>query len=99
MLPTDWFAPSTAVLRRVYDQRAAQFWDEEHLFARRLAADARAPQPEFECCEASGIPWDLVAVYPKDVRWGARLPPAVFINGPVIKFESQLQATLQTLLR
>ena len=83
MLATDVAPPVTAVLRRVSDARARQYWDPNHLLARQLAADARRPQPEPECCERSGILWDLAAVYPAGSRWEERLPPATFFNGPV----------------
>jgi hypothetical protein len=83
MLATDVAPPVTAVLRRVGDGRARQYWDPNHLLAKQLAADARQPQPEPECCERSGILWDLAAVYPVGSRWEERLPPATFFNGPV----------------
>jgi hypothetical protein len=63
--PTDWSPPSTFALNRVTDSRARQYGDPDHLIAKKLAADRRAPQPEEECCVRSGILWDLVAVHPK----------------------------------
>jgi hypothetical protein len=84
MLATDLAPPITAVLGRVKDRRAQQYWDPHHLVARQMAADARAPQPEQECCVKSGILWDLAAVYPQGATWSDRLPPAVLFNGPVV---------------
>ena len=97
MLPTDWGRPITLVLGRLADNRARQFWDEDHLVAKRLVADARPPQPTPDCCEDSGIPWDLVAVYDKGALWTDRLPPAVLFNGPVIDVEGSLQNSVSKL--
>jgi hypothetical protein len=98
MLPTDWSSPSSWVLARLSDSRAQQFWDENHLVAKQVAADARAPQPVPECCDESGIPWDVAALYPKGAVWTDRLPSAVFFAGPVVKFESALQTKLVEVL-
>jgi hypothetical protein len=83
MLPTDLAPPVTSVLHRVSDPRTQQYWDPDHLLARKLAADARPPQPEQECCTRSGILWDLAAVYPRGLRWEERMPVATVFNGPV----------------
>jgi hypothetical protein len=99
MLVTDWGRPLTPVLGRLSDARVRQFWDERHLVATQIAADAREPQPVPECCDQSGILWDAVAVYPRGARWSDRLPPAVFVNGPVIDYEEALKDNLAQLLR
>jgi hypothetical protein len=98
ILPTDWGQPSTWVLARLSDPRARQFWDVDHFVARQMAADARKPQPVARCCEQSGILWDLVAVYPKAALWTNALPPAVFVDGPVVDIESPLHRKLLELL-
>jgi hypothetical protein len=98
MLITDWGRPLTLVLGRLPDARVRQFWDGTHLVARQIRADARPPQPEPECCDDSGILWDMVAVYPKGAVWGDRLPPAVFVNGPVIDIEPSLRGKVAELL-
>jgi hypothetical protein len=98
MLPTDWGRPLTFVLRRMSDVRVRQFWDENHLVAKQIAADAREPQPVPECCDQFGILWDTVMVYPKGARWAEGLPPAVYVNGPVIAIESDLRRTVIDLL-
>ena len=84
MLPTDWWAPTTAVLRRLSDARVRQYWDPDHVFAKRLEADARPPQPTQQCCVRSGVLWDLAAVYRAGVTWTDRLPTATMFNGPVV---------------
>jgi len=94
ILSTDWSPPSTFALHRIRDERARQYWDPEHLIAKKLAADRRAPQPEEECCEQSGILWDLVAVYPRGVVWTDRLPAAVLFNGPVVDVKEDLESRI-----
>jgi hypothetical protein len=84
MLPTDWSAPTAGVLARMDDARVRQYWDSDHLVAKRFGADARTPQPEPDCCERDEILWDLAAVYAADATWSNQMPPATFVNGPVV---------------
>ena len=97
ILFTDLSPPSTWALRRLHDPRVAQDRDREHLVAKQMAADARPPQPEHECCTSKGILWDLVAVYPKGVLWTDRMPPAIMFDGPVIDVEEALAKSLTEL--
>jgi hypothetical protein len=84
MLPTDWEAPASSALRRLSDGRVQQYWDPNHLLAAQMKRDARAPQPEQDCCLRSGILWDLAAVYPPGSIWSERMPAATVFNGPVV---------------
>ena len=84
MLLTDVSAPTTGTLARLSDPRVRQFYDADHLIAKLLKADARAPQPAPDCCTRSGVLWDLAAVYPPGAQWLGRLPTATVFNGPVI---------------
>jgi len=90
MLPTDWTSPTGFVLRRMRDRRVRQYWDPNHLIARRMGIDARAPQPEPDCCERHGILWDLAAVYPPGAMWTDRMPAAVLINGPIVHIAAEI---------
>jgi hypothetical protein len=94
MLPTDLAPPVTWVLSRMADRRVRQYWDPNHVLARRMAADARPPQPEPDCCVRSGILWDLAAVYPAGAKWDDRLPPATVFTGPVTDVTEALTAAL-----
>jgi len=94
ILPTDWSPPTTFALGRIPDQRVQQYWDPDHLIAKRLAADRRAPQPAEDCCEQRGILWDLVAVYPRGATWNDRLPTAVLFNGPVVDVKADLESRI-----
>jgi hypothetical protein len=71
--------------------------DPDHLIAARMATDARAPQPEPDCCERHGILWDLVAVYPPDATWTDKMPPAVLINGPVVGVAHKIANTVKAM--
>ena len=84
MLPTDWAAPASSALGRLSDGRVRQYWDPDHLLATQMKKDARAPQPEQDCCVRSGILWDLAAVYPPGSIWSERMPAATVFNGPVV---------------
>jgi hypothetical protein len=84
MLPTDWAAPASSVLRRLSDARVQQYWDPNHLLAAQMKKDAREPQPVQDCCIRSGILWDLAAVYERGATWSDRMPPATVFNGPVV---------------
>jgi len=99
ILPTDWQRPGTPATGRLPDNRVLQFWDKQHLLAQRLAADARAPQPERHCCLRDGFLWDLAAVYPPGMRWTDHLPPAVFFDGPVVKMKDGLTEILSRAAR
>jgi hypothetical protein len=97
MIFTDWRKPGNRILARLSDPRVEQIWDRQHLVAKQLAKDARAPQPEPECCTRNGVLWDLAALYPPAVLWTDTLPQAVLFNGPVVDRRPQIQAILLNL--
>ena len=94
MIFTDWSSPTSGVLARLKDSRARQYWDKDHLLAKRMAADARDPQPKQDCCESNGILWDLAALYPAGAQWTDNLPPAVFFNGNIVDQRESLEKAL-----
>ena len=94
MLPTDWSAPSTIVLRRLSDARARQYWDKDHVLAHRMARDARPPQPTQSCCLRSKTLWDLGAIYPKGARWTDQMPTATLFDGPVVDVIEGIDAAI-----
>jgi hypothetical protein len=93
---TDFARPSTGVMSRMTDPRVQQLWDPDHLLAREITLAAQPPHPQPDCCEIKGIFWDVAAVYRKGARWDERLPPAVFLNGPVTDVVQGLEAALKT---
>lgn len=94
MLPTDWAAPASSVLRRLSDRRVQQYWDPNHLLATEMKKDARAPQPVQDCCIRSGILWDLAAVYGRGSTWFDQMPPATVFNGPVVAVTDAIEVAL-----
>jgi hypothetical protein len=94
ILPTDFTAPTTSVLSRASDRRVQQYWDKDHVLAKQMAADARPPQPEQECCVRSGVLWDLAAVYQPGARWDDRMPTASIFNGPVVDVAELIENAL-----
>jgi hypothetical protein len=94
MLPTDWSAPASPVLRRLSDTRVQQYWDPNHLLAAQMKKDARAPQPVQDCCVRSGILWDLAAVYERGSTWSDQMPSATVFNGPVVDVIDALEEAL-----
>ena len=96
MLPTDVSAPVTRTLARLSDRRIRQYYDPDHLIAKRLKSDARVPQPEPDCCTRSGILWDLLVVYPPGAVWTDRLPIAATFNGPVVDAMVPLEEALKS---
>lgn len=93
MLPTDWNRPTSAVLNRLSDQRAIQWWDKQHLIAGLLKASATSQNPG--CCKRNGTLWDVIAVYPPGTKWTESLPPPVFFAGPVVKGASEWEGQLK----
>lgn len=95
MIATDWAPPGSGALGRMADTRVQQYWDPDHTLAKRLAADARPPQPEQDCCIRKGILWDLAAVYPRGARWEDRMPPATVFNGPIVDVVGAVEAAIK----
>jgi hypothetical protein len=94
MLPTDVSAPGTGTLGRLSDPRVRQYYDPDHLLAKRMGTDARPPQPTPDCCTRKGILWDLMAIYPARAEWADRMPIAEFFNGTVVDVADGLAQVL-----
>jgi hypothetical protein len=94
MLPTDLSAPTTRTLARLSDKRVRQYYDADHLLAKRLKLDAQPPQPVPDCCTRKGILWDLMAIYPAGPTWSDRIPVAAVFNGPVVDVIDALKTAL-----
>ena len=96
ILPSDMSRPGAAILSRLSDGRAQQYYDANHLvagdLAKAIAKDAQFPKPS--CCIRSGYYWDLVAVFPKGSQWNDSLPTATFIDGPVVGAEEGMRRAL-----
>ena len=79
VLPTDWWAPSSAVLRRVSDGRTRQYWDRGRLLSKAMGETG-----------AKSIVWDRVVVYRQGVTWSETVPPKAVVSvGPVVDVVDQ----------
>ena len=85
VLPTDLAAPSTMTLRRIFDTRASQYWDKEHLVSKSIG-------------ESDGVVWDYVAVYPRGKLWDQSPPEPTFSNAPVIHAVDDTREAVKKLL-
>jgi hypothetical protein len=94
ILASDVTPPTRFAMHRISDRRVRQYWDEQHVVAARMKADARVPQPEPRCCDSDGILWDLAAVYPKSAMWKETLPSAIVFDGPVLSITSSIEAAV-----
>ncbi len=92
ILPTDWSAPGTSVLRRLNDRRVRQFWEPGHILAAAIKKAEVSGSLHPDCCEGKGFLWDLTAAYPPGARWGDTLPEPVLLNGTVVKNAAALES-------
>jgi len=92
MLPTDWNKPTSAVLSRLSDLRATQWWDNQHLIAELLNASVAGQKPG--CCKRKDTLWDVIAVYPPGAKWAETLPAPQFFAGPVVRGAPEWEAQL-----
>jgi hypothetical protein len=80
------------VQSRISDPRAEQFWDKDHLVAKELQQHLSSSQI---CCQRNGITWDVVALYPKNLRWGTSAP--VFFGGAVLDVADDVRQHLSAM--
>jgi hypothetical protein len=83
VLVTDRFTPSAATLGRIWDHRAAQFWDKDRLISHSMGEHDR-----------HSVVWDYIAVYAPGATWGERPPGAVFDGNPVVRVAGRAHAAL-----
>lgn len=97
VLITDRIRPKARALSRLSDRRAAQFWDRERLVSQEIreAAQADPSHPFAVCCAAQRVIWDVVAVFPKGVRWEGNFPAPAFADGAVIEVKDDFRRALQ----
>ena len=93
MLPTDWSKPSGMVQSRISDPRVVQFWDKGHLVAKELKQ--QFPSSQMLCSQRSGILWDVAALYPPKVEWGASTP--VYFGGAVLDVADDVRQHLSAM--
>ena len=101
VLLTDWSAPSSKVLSRLHDTRAAQFWDRRLRVSQEIKAAARGDSrsPLAQLSSDDGPVWDVVAVYAKGIRWESAFPEPVFADRPVVQVMEEFRRHLQDALK
>jgi hypothetical protein len=88
VLPTDWSSPSTAALSRIFDTRAAQFWDKGRLISHSMGEHDRR-----------SVVWDYIAVYPAGAVWEYGPPEALYHGGPVVRVTEPARTALAQALQ
>lgn len=84
VIPTDWAPPTSGVLARIPDARAAQYWDHDRLLSQKVLAagvkDVEGP-----------VVWDAVGLFAPGVRWEGLFPQPEFSGGPVANVIGELR--------
>ena len=88
VLWTDWASPSTSTLGRIFDNRAAQFWDKSRLISHSMGEQDRG-----------SVVWDYVAVYPAGATWQDGPPEALYHGGPVVQVTEPARAAIAQALQ
>jgi hypothetical protein len=90
ILPTDWSRPGGMVQSRVSDSRVVQFWDKDHFVAKELKQ--QFPGSRKLCCQRNGVLWDVAALYPPKIKWGAAEP--TYFGGAVLDVTDDVRQQL-----
>jgi hypothetical protein len=94
--------PSTAVLARIHDARAVQFWDDERALSRvmdaELPLDTLRSVAEFDSA-GRAVAWDCVALYRAGRQWEQRFPVPDWAGRPVSAVAETALVRLQQLER
>ncbi|MBX9599809.1 MAG: hypothetical protein K2X35_02355 [Bryobacteraceae bacterium] len=83
VIESDRAAPTTPILKRISDPRAAQFWDPERFISRMLGEK-----------DEETIVWDQVFVYPPGGKWTHAPPQHLYTGRPIVKIIPKLEAAL-----
>ena len=95
---TDWYAPGSGVLARVSDPRAKQFWDRNLLLSEVIKQSLERRGSEYLTrirAEGREVVWDIVALFPRGVRWETDFPEPLFYGAPVIDVIREFRRRIQ----
>jgi hypothetical protein len=95
---TDWYAPGSGVLARVSDSRATQFWDRNLLLSDAIKQSLERWGSEHLTRvreEGRGVVWDIVALFPRGVRWEKDFPEPHFFGAPVVDVIEDFRRRIQ----
>jgi hypothetical protein len=84
VIRTDIAPPTSSVMGKLRDTRAAQFWDPKRLVSDALIGTARAHLERLPPGdEVPSVIWDAVLIYGPEARWDERIPFPAYYGGPV----------------
>ncbi|HEY3177143.1 MAG TPA: hypothetical protein VGK94_15425 [Candidatus Polarisedimenticolia bacterium] len=98
VLWSDLYPPTSSVLSRVTDRRAAQFWDETRSLSKymvRSAIENPSLLSQSESIPPDTVVWDFVAVFPAGGTWNPLSRPSYY-GGPVVEVIDQVRSTLSS---
>ncbi len=90
---------ASAIQATMEDGRAAQYWDPDRLVSREIqeAVTADPNHPFARCCSQSRFVWDVVAVFPRGVRWDNQFPAPIFAGRTVVEVAQGFRDALAAL--
>src|SRR5262249_36150793 len=93
--------PTKAVLARIKDTRALQFWDRSRLtsdaFVRSVAENpdwVKSGDPKVSW--GSGVVYDMLAVFPKGAHWEKMIPAPAISAYPALAAMERLEKMLDS---
>lgn len=100
ILITDIRGPKTGTLARVWDRRAAQFWDRSHLISESMGGPASfgpksGAKIQFKMTKHV---WDFVGVYPPGFRWKECGASPLYAGAPVVDVIGDVRTAIATAL-
>ena len=87
VLKSDIAAPLSGVLASLKDRRVVQYWDPGRVISADLVRCVNETPARYgfeEALPPGFVAWDVVAVFPKSVRWERDLPVPLQYDGPVV---------------
>ncbi len=85
VLATDWAPPTSSVLARISDARAAQYWDHDRVLSQKILASG------FKNPLSGPVVWDAVGLFAPGVRWESSFPQPEFSGAPVANVIGELR--------
>ena len=101
VIPTDIAEPTNGKLAVVRDARVEQYWDPTRAISKDIVRAVLASPPRYplsQDIDATTIVWDMIAVFPKGVRWEADIPVPLYHGEPVVRAIPELRRTLAAMV-
>lgn len=97
VIATDIAPPTTGMLARIHDARAAQYWDPDRLLSTHIVRSVLAGPERYRFAGdvyEDSIVWDTVMLFPPEVRWDDVFPVPSFHGYPVVDAIDGLSSAL-----